>query len=191
MPSGSSQVYVDSTYTYKELTDMLSEARQTLVGSSKSDLAAVYYLLGRYEAENFNKSGQAFEYYTRSKEYYEIAGDTTMVHNVELLIADRYAKAGMYQEAIELYEVALLYYQEEQNLYKVTHIQNDMGKVYLEKGDAEKGLSFLNSAIELNKELKDSILLVEFLFNKIRSYEQLNELDSALLVSFDAFREFL
>lgn len=188
LDSAISQVNVDSSYTYKELIEMLSIARQSSSGVDKSDLAAVYFLLGKYEAENFNKKGQAFEYYTRAKEYYEISGDTTMIRNVDLLIAERYSDAGMYQEAIDIYEEALEYYQIEQNIYKTTHIQNDVGKIYLEKGDAEKGLVYLNQALKGNEILKDTLLLIEFLFNKIQFYEQLNELDSALLVSFDAFK---
>ncbi len=188
VPSISSgQVNIDSTYTYKELNTLLSEARQSKILENKYDLSAIYYLLGLYEYNNFNKSGQAFEYFTRSKEYYEILGDTSMVHRLELLIAERFASAGMHQEAIDLYSNALQYYTGLGDLHSVTHIQNDLSKIYLEKGDAEKGLQYLNQAIDLNKKLKDSTLLVEFLFNKVKSYVQLNELDSALLISFEAF----
>ena len=169
---GWSQVPIDSTYSYKELNEILSEARQGSMFTSKQDFAAVYYLLGKYEDENFNNSGQAFEYYTRSKEYYDILGGT----------------AGMYQESIELYENALKYFTEKENLRQITYIHNALSKVYKEKGDAEKGLKYLNQAIRLNKDLKDSSLLVEFLINKVKMYEQLTELDSALLVSFEAFR---
>jgi|GEM_PF-6400699 len=97
---------------------MLSDLRQSGTYDRQEDLAAIYYLLGQYEEEAFNKSGQAFEYYTRSKEYYEIAGDTTMMHTLELKIAERFAAAGMYQEAIELYDEALNYYTTEQDTYK-------------------------------------------------------------------------
>ena len=185
--AGSSQVHIDSTYSYRQLNDMLSEARQGDILNNREQLAAVYYLLGQYEDQNFNNSGQAFEYYTRSKDYYQIVGDSSMVHNVELLIADRYRTAGMYQEAIELYETALLYYQEKEDLYQVTHINNDLGKTYSGQGDAEKGLRYLNKAMDLNQSLKDSLLQVEFLLNKVRTYTQLNEIDSALMFSFDAF----
>ena len=182
------QVSIDSNYSIKQLNDMLSDLRQSGTYDRQEDLAAIYYLLGQYEEEAFNKSGQAFEYYTRSKEYYEIAGDTTMMHTLELKIAERFAAAGMYQEAIELYDEALNYYTTEQDTYKITHIQNNLSKVYRVKGDAEKSIEYLNTAILLNKNLKDSLLLVEFLFNKIKSYEQLTELDSALLISFQAFK---
>lgn len=181
------QISIDSTYSYKQLNDMLSEARQGDILTNRENLAAVYYLLGQYEDQNFNKSGQAFEYYTRSKDYYDIVGDSSMVHNVELLIADRYRTAGMYQEAIDLYETALQYYQEKEDLFQITHIHNDLSKVYNSQGDAEKGLKYLNQAMRLNESLQDSLLQVEFLLNKVNTYAQLNEIDSALLVSFDAF----
>ena len=185
---GLGQISIDSSYTYKELNKMLSSARKGDVFNNKQDLAAVYYLLGKYEDNNFNNSGQAFEYYTRSKEYYEITGDVAMVHNLELLIAERYSAAGMYQEAIELYNNALVYYTEKEDLYQITHIQNKLSKVYSSQGDAEMGLTYLNKAIKLNDQLKDTVLYIEFLFNKINAYSQLNELDSALIVSFKAFK---
>lgn len=183
-----SQVSIDSTYTYGELNQMLSKARKGSTTESKKELGVIYYLLGKYEHENFNNSGEALKYFTRAKDYFEIIKDTALVYEVELLFADRYSLIGMYQEAIEKYNYSLEYYINQNNLFQITHINNELSKVYLEKGDSEMALDYANKAITLNKQLKDTLLSVGFLIDKINAYVNINELDSALMLSFQAFK---
>lgn len=180
---GFSQIDIDSTYDKNVLDEMLEAAQSR---NSRDSLAAVYYLLAKYEADNFYRIGNSLDNYEQAKNYYSRLQDSLMVSTIDREIGYKYLKSGYYQEALESFEKALDYFVRKDDLKNITHLNYEISQVYKARTDPEKELEYLNKAIQLNKDLKDSFLMVEFMFRKIRSYETLNELDSAVLLAQDA-----
>ena len=174
------QIDLDSTYKVSELEQMLKDAQ---ISRNKENLAAAYYLLAQFEAENFDNSGNAFKNYVNSREYYDILKDSFMMGRIDKAIGIEYLQSGYYQESLQSFNKALAYFSEVEDLKNITYINYYISQLYRDKIDPEMELKFLNKSIELNRELNDSSLMVEFLINKIGSYETLNELDSAELVA--------
>jgi len=73
LSSVTAQIDLDSTYKISELEEMLKDAQVT---KNKENLAATYYLLAQFEAENFDNSANAFKNYTNAREYYNILKDS-------------------------------------------------------------------------------------------------------------------
>ena len=180
-----SQINIDSTYDKNELDRMLEEAQKL---NSWDSLAAVYYLLAEYEADNFYRIGNSLDNYSQAKNYYSRLQDSFMISTIDRAIGYKYMKSEYYQEALESYEKALDYFTRKNDLKNITHLNYEISQVYKARTDPEKELQYLNNAILLNEKLKDSFLMVEFMFKKIRSYETLNELDSAVMLALDAVR---
>lgn len=183
--SVSGQINIDSTYEKSELDRMLDQAQKS---NDRDSLAAVYYLLAEYEADNFYRVGTSLDNYIKAKNYYSRLQDSLMVSTIDKAIGLKYMKSGYYQEALESYEKALAYFTAKGDLKNITHLNFEISQVYKARTDPERELQYINRAIELNEELKDSILMVEFMLRKINSYETLNELDSAVLLALDAVR---
>jgi len=179
------QINIDSTYEKSELDRMLEEAQKS---NDRDSLAAVYYLLAEYEADNFYRIGNSLDNYSKAKNYYSLLQDSLMVSTIDKAIGLKFMKSGYYQEALESFERALAYFTTKGDLKNITYLNFEISQVYKARTDPEKELQYINRAIELNEELKDSILMVEFMLRKINSYETLNELDSAVLLALDAVR---
>jgi len=180
-----SQVNIDSNYRYSELNDLLSQAREE---NNKEDIAAVYYLLAEFDANNFDNFGNALSNYSSARKYYDLLDDSLMVAKIDRAIGNQYIKSGFYQEALESYEKALDYFTNINNINQVAYINYEISQVYNVKGDLELELKFLNKAIEMNNKLGDPLLHVEFMLHKIKTYERLNELDSAIITTLEAVK---
>ena len=181
----SAQTHIDSAYSFTQLNDNLKTARDT---KDIKELAINYYLLANFEAEINGNQIQAFDYYTRAIEYYRILDDTEKINEIKYIIGDRYADAGLYKEAIDQYEELLTYYEESGNLYMRTYLFAKLADVYNITGDIDQEYEYLNQSIELNKSLRDTSLMIDFMLKKSRNYITLNEKDSALVMSFNAFK---
>ena len=177
------QINLDSTYDKNELDRLLDEAQKT---NDRENLAAVYYLLAEYEADNFYAIGNSLDNYSKAKNYYSRLQDSFMVSTIDKAIGLKYLNSGYYQEALESYEKSLNYFTKLNDLKNITYLNYEISQVYREKLDPEKELQYLNQAINLNKELNDSLLMVKFMLRKSFSYETVNELDSAVMVVLDA-----
>jgi signal transduction histidine kinase len=174
------QINLDSTYKISELEVMLKDAQ---ISRNKENLAAVYYLMAQFEAENFDNSANAFKNYGNSREYYNILKDSLMVSKIDKAIGIEYLQSGYYQESLQAFNKALTYFTKVNDLKNITYINYYISQLYRDKVDPEMELKYLNKSIQLNKTLKDSSLMVEFLIHKIGSYETLNELDSAEMIA--------
>lgn len=169
---------VDSTY-YK-LNQQLSEARKE---KNFIKLGKAYYLLGLYEEKNFTKADNSFEYFTNAKQYFDVNQDTLMSKTVDLAIANRYQKSGLYQEAIDLYDECIKYFsQNDRDTIHLAKVYYDLSHVYHEKGDVEKRMECLNKAEKLNAKAPYPYLKYDILLERIKSYESLNEIDSAIYI---------
>ena len=181
----SAQTRIDSTYSFTQLNDNLKKARDT---KNISELAINYYLLANFEAEINANQIQAFDYYTRAIEYYRILDDIEKINEIKYIIGNRYADAGLYKEAIDQYEELLTYYKENDNLYMRTNLRAKLADVYHITGDIDQEYEYLNQSIELNRTLRDTSLMIDFMLKKSRNYLTLNEKDSALIMSYQAFK---
>ena len=101
------QINIDSTYDKSELDRMLGKAQES---NDRESLAAVYYLLAEYEAENFYRIGNSLDNYSQAKNYYNRLQDSFMVSTIDRAIGLKYMNSGYYQEAMESYEKALDYF---------------------------------------------------------------------------------
>lgn len=179
------QTSLDSTYSFNELNDNLKQARDN---KDIKELALNYYLIANFEAEINNNQIQAFDYYTRAIEYYRILDDIEKINEIKYIIGNRYADAGLYKEAIDQYKELLTYYEENDNLYMRTYLFAKLADVYHITGDIDQEYEYLNQSIDLNRVLRDTSLMIDFMLKKSRNYITLNEIDSALTMSFQAFR---
>ena len=179
------QTHHDSTYSFTQLNDNLKKARDT---KDIRELAINYYLLANFEAEINGNQIQAFDYYTRSIEYYRILDDIEKINEIKYIIGDRYADAGLYKEAVDQYQELLTYYEENDNLYMRTYLLAKLADVNHITGNIDKEYEYLNQSIHLNRSLRDTSLMIDFMLKKSRNYIALNEQDSALAMSFQAFK---
>lgn len=179
------QLDTDSTYNYSALNDTLQKARET---KDIPTLAYTYRKLADFESEINGNQIQAFDYYTRAIEYYRILDDEARINEIKYIIGNRYTDAELYAEAIDQYEELLSHYKAKDDLYMRTHLLAKLSDVYHTTGDIDKEYNYLNEAITLNKELKDTTLMIDFLMRKVRNYKILNEQDSALIMSFNAIQ---
>ena len=179
------QINLDSTYKVSDIRKMLKTAQEN---NDRRGLADAYYLLAEFESNSFDNAGNPIRNYNNAKEYYSLLKDSLMVSNIDVAIGRKYREAGYYSESIISFERALDYFEAKDDLYNVSYINYFMSQVYRDNVDPENELSYLNRAIKLNEELKDSILLIDILVHKIDSYTKLNEIDSAELVALDIAR---
>jgi signal transduction histidine kinase len=174
----------DSSYTYTQLNNILSEAR---VQKDQLTLANVYKKLADYEGTTLANFEKAIEYYRRSYEYFKLLGDTKNLHIINHEIAVSYIEAGLHVDAIEILEKLI-------DAYKTTDqkslasIYFDLNRAHKGRGDLDKSTKYLRQAVEINKNIRDTTLLVQVLFDKIQTFELGYELDSALVTAFDAFK---
>ena len=177
------QINIDSSYSKIDLDNILDEAQKN---NDHASLAAAYYLLAEYEAKNFSRIGNSLDNYSRAKNYYTRIQDSLMVSTIDRAIGHKYMKSEYYEDALQSYSRALEYFNSKNDLENITHLNYEISRVYKERLDPEKELKYLNTAIKKNEELKDSVLMVEFMIWKIKSYETLNELDSAVMLALEA-----
>ena len=181
----SAQTSLDSTYNYTQLNENLKKARDE---KDINELAINYYLLANFEAEINANQIQAFDYYTRAIEYYRILDNKVKINEIKYVIGNRYADAGLYKEAVDQYEELLEIYEKNDNLYMRTYLFAKLADVYHITGDIDQEYEYLKQSIELNKTLRDTSLMIDFMLKKSRNYVSLNERDSALVMSFEAFK---
>ena len=186
------QTAIDSISSYKELNMLLQKARKEYVSKENKTIeddrlmANLYYTLAGKEEERHNYR-MSFEYYTNSLSYYKRTRDSSFVYNIQRKIAERYSKAEMYEEALDLYSELLEYYQSKGDLTMQAYTYNDMAKVHRDRGAIDEEQIFLNKAIDINKEINDTSLLITFVIDKVNNYESLDEVDSALMYAFKSF----
>lgn len=175
----SAQLDLKSDYSYEELEILLQQARDE---NDHQILADAYFLLAVYEKEKLSNDELAFEYFTRSLEYYKFVEDDEQIFEVERMIALRSLEAGLYSEAVETLEKMLLNYRKTGNKEMLTHLFMDLASAYNGTGDTEQALNYQKKAISLNREVGNEELSVKLLMTQVDSYVALSELDSATIL---------
>lgn len=174
----SGQLDLKSDYSYEELETLLEQARSE---NDHQILADAYYLLAVYEKEKLSNDELAFEYFTRSLEYYKFVEDKEQIFEVERKIALRSLEAGLYSEALQSLEKMLAQYRKQGDKKMLTQLFMDIAAAHNGTGDTEKALNFQKKAISLNREVGDEELSVKLSLTQVDSYVALSELDSASL----------
>lgn len=187
------QVHLDSIYTLQELNQILKESRDNYISRTvktpedEKKLADAYFLMAEYEERKFNHK-KSFDMYKESLVHYKLSNDTTQIMKITRSIAIRSKEAGLYSEALSLYNEVISYYENKNDLIMMARLYAEVAHLYAERGDAELEQSYINRAIALNESIKDTSLMIRFIMDKAANYERLNEIDSALLLSFEAFK---
>jgi len=181
----SAQYVKDSIYNYNQLNQLLEMARSN---KDQKQLAGIYLALANYESDYFGDYGKSFEYYKRALEYSKILGDRSGMEDINFAIAKRYRDSGLYSEAIELLQDLILKASLKNDTTKLIKLYYQTNKVYKAKGDGDNAIKNLNKAISLNITVKDSVMLINILFDKIEAFELNYELDSALIAAFKVLK---
>ncbi|MBK8626555.1 MAG: hypothetical protein IPN86_13610 [Saprospiraceae bacterium] len=79
------------------------------------------------------------------------------------------------------------FYDKNNNLHKLAQVFFDLNQTYKARGDHDLSIQYLAKTMSINKKLNDTTLLIRILFDKISSFENSFELDSALVTAFYAF----
>jgi len=173
-------IVLDSSYSENSLNKILQKARKQ---RDHYTLANVYFKLGEYEENILNNHHRAFEYYTRSLDYYKIIKDTVQLNTVKESIAIQYVKSGLYDEALDEYNDLIDYYTSKENIYMQTKLIGKVSDIYREKGDTESKIKYIGYAKRLNRTLKDTTFMIENMHRTLLNYKFLNELDTALSIA--------
>lgn len=165
---------------YIKLVQELKIAREE---KNSARLADIYFNLAFYEEEINKNSELAFDYFVRAKQYYDRDKNIPQANKINRIIAGRYADSGFKKEAVDIYEALIKYYTDTGDKSTLAYIYMELSEVLKDRGDTDKAITTLNKSIELNKELRDTILLLNLNFHKIENYLKLNDADSALMTT--------
>jgi signal transduction histidine kinase len=174
----------DSTYSYQDLNKLLELARNN---NDNKTLAEVYIKLGDYEGDVFAEYEKSLKYYNWALDHFKATKDTVGINETNHAIANRYKDAGFYAEAIQLLKNLATFYDKKNNLNKLAQVYFDLNQTHKARGDHDLSIEYLTMTLDLNKQLNDTNLLIKILFDKISSFENSYELDSALVTAFHAF----
>lgn len=179
-PVDTTTIVLDSSYSETSLNKILQKARKQ---RDHYALANVYFKLGEYEENVLNNHPRAFEYYTRSVDYYKIIKDTMQLNTVKERIAIQYVKSGLYDEALDAYNDLIEYYKSKDNTYMQTKLIGRVSDIYREKGDTENKIKYIAIAKRLNRTLMDTTFMIENMHRTLLNFKFLNELDTALSIA--------
>lgn len=183
-----------SAYSYKlEGQLLLTESdslsalytKLTLARNTKDNpnIATIYFKIAEYYRYKSYDIDKAFENFTNARQYYVLSNNRSLINHIDEFIAERYSNLGFYSEAIEIYQKLLTYYSSINDSRALANLYFELSNVYRKRGDGEKNLQYLNLAISANHAIRDSLLYSKIMLNKIQSYAQLNEVDSALIIA--------
>jgi signal transduction histidine kinase len=168
---------------YDKLGNQLELAR---ISKNPKELASAYYEIAHFEDNSLYRPEKAFINYLSSRQYYDQVGDKLMVMNLNSILAEKYQNTGLLDEALILYIQVLKWFADKGDLKGQANTLYKISTVYKMKKETDKELDYLQQSIELNKESKDTSLLITYMLDKALAYETLSELDSAVLNITDA-----
>ncbi len=177
---GSAQIDLDKEYGYEQLEIILNKARES---NDHQMLADVYFKLAEFEKEKLNNLNQAFEYYTRSRDYYKIVENESQLFAIDRIIINKSMDAGLFSESIKSLNKLESNLNPKIDQSKMILIYADLSKAYHGLGDIEKEIYYQNLALELNKSEGNRLIEMELLLARIKSYINIAEYDSALYIS--------
>ena len=169
---------------YQMLLDQLEKARRD---KDPKILGNAYFNLAEYEEKVLYNTARAFENYLIAKQYYELTLNKVKIIEINQVIARKYLKSGLFNEAIALYDQVINFYKSSGDNNSLTKAYYELSQVYRKKQEVDKELFYLKEALKVKPEKTDDQLTIAFMLEQIRTYERLNEPDSALLVAGKVF----
>lgn len=162
------------------LTRDLQTARES---KSNEEIADIYFKIGEYYQYKSLNLDKAFENYVNARQYYLREDDLDNVKFIDGFVADRYINLGLLQEGIDIYKDLAEYYEKQGDSKAAANALYKLSKAYRLRGDGETNLDYLLQAEQMNQQNPDTSLIANIKLDKIESYINLNEKDSALIVA--------
>lgn len=179
LPSGA-QMKLGQEDSLNSLTLDLQAARDR---RSNEEIADIYFKIGEYYQYKMLNLDKAFENYVNARQYYLREGDQDNVKFIDGFVADRYMNLGLLQEGIDIYKDLARYYEDKNETRAAANFLYKLSKAYRLRGDGETNLEYLEHAEVMNQKDPDTSLIANIKLDKIESYINLNEKDSALIVA--------
>lgn len=165
------------------LSTLYANLKLARTAKDNPSIASTYFKIAEYYRYKSYDIDKAFENFEIARQYYVISNNRDLVNHIDEFIAERYSNLGFYSEAIEIYQKLITVYANMSDSRALANIYFELSNVYRQRGDGEKNLQYLNLAISANNIINDSLLHSKIMLNKIQSYAQLNEVDSALITA--------
>lgn len=165
----SAQPEFDQRLEFNDIQKLLDEAIKT---RDLRKQALAWYQWAYYDEEQTGIPDTAFQYLTRSAELFKKAGDSSAYYRVRSDLADHLSARKLWDEAIKTQQEALEYYQRIGNLHYETHLLAKLSRVYVNKGDLQKGKELKMEFSAKNRELKDTILDIKMAMDEVQRYAQ-------------------
>lgn len=169
---------------YQYLLNQLEQARSD---KDPKILGEAYFQLAEYEEKVLYNSAKAFENYLIAKQYFELTSNIEKVAAINQVIARKYLNSGLFVESIALYEQVINFYRSIGDNYHLTRALYELSKVYRKKREVDKELFYLKEALKVKPPDMDEQLTIAFMLEQVRTYERLNEPDSAMYIAGKAF----
>lgn len=169
---------------YQYLLNQLEQARSD---KDPKILGEAYFQLAEYEEKVLYNSAKAFENYLIAKQYFELTSNIEKVAAINQVIARKYLNSGLFVESIALYEQVINFFRSIGDNYHLTRALYELSKVYRKKREVDKELFYLKEALKVKPPDTDEQLTIAFMLEQVRTYERLNEPDSAMYVAGKAF----
>lgn len=173
----------DTLLNYAEVNTLLDIAREN---KDQKSLANLYKILGDYEGNNFGDFGKSLEYYGISRQYFQLLNDDVPLKNLDLMIGKRYTQIGLYQDAINTFKSILASNNNSKYKREEGYAHYYLSQTYRKIIEPELARYHLDKATSLVQSIDDQQFKTELLFEKIYNNLQDNDLDSALIMSYEA-----
>lgn len=176
------QLKMDSTYTYSQLNQILEKARST---NDHAKLADAYFLLANIEGDVLNDYLKSFEYYRRSMEYYKLIGNDLGFRKASFEYGKRFLEAGYYDAAIDNFIPLMEEYEKSKDTSHILSTYLYIQRAYREKNDFDKASYYMRKAWKISDHWKkDFTAYQNLLSERVLFFEQMYELDSALVFAY-------
>jgi signal transduction histidine kinase len=174
----------DITIDPDQLNILKNNLLQARNNKSNQDIASAYFELGSYYQTTRNDIEKAFDNFLSARQYYLRTEETEKVKWIDEYIADRYVDLGFYQEALDIFEKLINYYENQQNINKYASLIYKASKVSRKRGAIDKEVFYQN--ILKNISGYDRNLTLSLKLDQVETYLSLRDRDSALIAASEA-----
>jgi tetratricopeptide (TPR) repeat protein len=170
----------DSAFFYVNKALGLAEKYeiQKYRGFALNTRGGFYYRSGQYE--------EAILDIESTINIYQRIGETDKYLSTMTNLAILNRRTGNLPKSLEINQVLLAHYREEQDTVKAIGILNNLGNLYSDIGDQTAALSYHHECLQWRKKINDYVGLVTTYSNIGNVYDNLKKLDSALFFFYEA-----
>ncbi|TDQ14592.1 histidine kinase [Algoriphagus boseongensis] len=142
------------------------------IAGSKSNLASVHQRL--YQTDS------AMSYYVEALDYYERTGNDRYINFLKNNLAVLHEDMRNFPTALKLYEEVAKYREENQLIYDLALVYNNMGNIYKATKDYSKSEEYLNKALENGFKAGDSLVVSVTYLNLASLFNAADRPDQAI-----------